>query len=341
MKTIINQTIKTRALGGLTAIMSLCIASVHAGNSPATEHLTSSSKTSHGGGSHGGGSGSGSFYSTASTVSQLIADINYANNVGGAIIINLAPGTTFDLVSGTSSDEYGANLLPIVGGSKAVNLTIIGNGATVQRDATTYQIRFFEVAAGSSLTLEQMTLTCGYSYAYNGGAIYNFGTLTISNCTLSGNTAHYSGYISTLLGGKGGAIYNNHGTVIIEDSILSGNLADGAFAYGGAIYNDSGTVTISNSTLSGNYAYSGLSGDFAQLAQGGAIYNAFNTLTISHSTVTGNLASYGGGIFNAGTTIVANSSSLTGNTIDDVENYGGALSVDGTSTIGAVDNVTP
>ena len=49
----------------------------------------------------------------------------------------------------------------------------------------------------------------------------------ISNCTLSGNISFYSGYIGNLLGGKGGAIYNNGGTVIISDSFLSGNSAYG------------------------------------------------------------------------------------------------------------------
>ena len=56
---------------------------------------------------HGGGSGGGLPYATASTVSQLIADLNYANSVGGAITINLAPGTTFDLKSADNTTDGG------------------------------------------------------------------------------------------------------------------------------------------------------------------------------------------------------------------------------------------
>ena len=85
--------------------------------------------------SRGGGSGGGlPFYATASTVSQFIADINYANNVGGASTINLAPGATFDLTSADNTTD-GGNGLPVIGGPKAVALTIIGNGDTIKRIA--------------------------------------------------------------------------------------------------------------------------------------------------------------------------------------------------------------
>src|SRR5512142_1328004 len=80
--------------------------------------------------SRSGGSGGGAFYAAASTVGQLIADINYANQVGGAITINLAAGTTFDLTSANNTTD-GGNGLPVIGGTKAVALTIIGNGDTI------------------------------------------------------------------------------------------------------------------------------------------------------------------------------------------------------------------
>src|ERR1017187_7711483 len=173
--------------------------------------------------------GGGSFYATVTNVTQLIGDINYANTSGGTFTINLQPNTTFDLLTYNGSAAFGADVLPIIAATNAVNLTILGNGDTIQRDATNalYKVRLLEVAGGSSLTLGQMTLQNGYSDAFNGGAIYNFGTLVISNCTFSGNISYYSGYISSLLGGKGGAIYNHGGTVIISDSFLSGNYATG------------------------------------------------------------------------------------------------------------------
>jgi hypothetical protein len=75
---------------------------------------------------------SGLPYPTAATVSQLIADINYADKTGGAFAINLKPGTTFD-VKTVNNTTNGANGLPVIGGTKAVNLTIVGNGDTIER----------------------------------------------------------------------------------------------------------------------------------------------------------------------------------------------------------------
>src|SRR5277367_2113248 len=78
--------------------------------------------------------GGGSFYATVTNETQLVADINYANTNGGTFTINLQPNTTFDLLTENGYDELGADLLPIIGGPKAVNLTIHGNGDTIQRD---------------------------------------------------------------------------------------------------------------------------------------------------------------------------------------------------------------
>ena len=39
-------------------------------------------------------------------------------------------------------------MLPVIGGANAVNLTILGNGDTIQRDTNAYQRRLIEVAGG-------------------------------------------------------------------------------------------------------------------------------------------------------------------------------------------------
>src|SRR5262249_43092299 len=93
-----------------------------------------------------------------------------------------------------------------------------------------------------------------------GGAILNSGTLTVTNCVISGNYAILTG----------GAIENG-GTLTVNNSILSGNSAG---KYGGGIFNyggSGGTVTVISSTLSGNHA-----------VYGGGIYNAvYGMLTIN------------------------------------------------------------
>jgi hypothetical protein len=255
-------------------------------------------------------------YPTASTDSQLSADISYANTNGGTFTINLQTNTPFT----------GGG---VIGGTKTVSLTIIGNGDTFNGPGYgQYLFRFFQVAAGSSLTLEHMTLQNGCVYATYGGAIYNSGTLTISNCTLSGNTSiDRSDYVSSLRG-VGGAIYNL-GMVSIYNSILSNNLATGANPAGAAIYNQSGMVTVSDTTFTSNSAVTGgdVDPEYPQSGEGGAICTDSGSVTISHSSLTGNYASFrGGGICNGyyspGTVTVENSSTVSGNTVDDVQNSG-------------------
>src|SRR5262245_5321463 len=87
---------------------------------------------------------SGLPYPTAATVDQLIADINYADQTGGAFSVNLQPSTTFALTTGG---------LPVVGGDKPVDLTILGNGDTIDGLGG---YRLFDVALGASLTLDHV-----------------------------------------------------------------------------------------------------------------------------------------------------------------------------------------
>ena len=146
-----------------------------------------------------------------------------------------------------------------------------------------------------------------------GGGIYNGGTLTIKNSTVSGNNA--SDFDNNGRG-AGGGIYNT-GTLAIADSTFSKNLAGGGVVgNGGGIDNVGGTLTITNSTFSGNLA----SGNaYTRMPTTGGSISSCCTLMISNSTFSGNSAggrvfSIGGGIYATGTTtlqnaIVANSSS--------------------------------
>ena len=77
--------------------------------------------------------------------------------------------------------------------------------------------------------------------------MFNRGGLTLTACTVSGNTASLSG-----LGGGGGGVFNR-GTLTQVHSTVTGNTAD----EGGGVFNR-GVLTLANSTLSGNTAsYSG------------------------------------------------------------------------------------
>ena len=69
---------------------------------------------------------------TSVSVRDLIADLNAVNTAGGTHTLILAPGTTFSLTKANNTTD-GANGLPVIGGTKAVNLTIVGNGDTIER----------------------------------------------------------------------------------------------------------------------------------------------------------------------------------------------------------------
>ena len=254
-------------------------------------------------------------------------------------------------------------------GPGAGQLTISGAGSTSttqhgQKTTTTTRSRVFEIAQNVTVTLSGLTISNGNGLASStsvapgdnhGGGILNQGTLTVSSCTVSGNSATYGGGIynaggtvtvstSTLSGNlasEGGGIYNGGGTVAVSGSTLLGNQADDGGAifndatlmvsgctvssnvayYGGGIWN-SGTATVSSSTLSDNAAKPTVQ-SYPFFNEGGGIFN-HGTLVLSGCTVTGNFSEYeGGGIFNDGTVTVKNSSSITGNTIsaDTVTGY--------------------
>jgi hypothetical protein len=93
-------------------------------------------------------------------------------------------------------------------------------------------------------------------------------------------------------GDRGGGIYNEGGTVTLDSSTASGNLA----LNGGGIYNQGGIVTLEGS--------SNVSGNAAIGKGGGGIYNESGTATLNSSTVNENTADFNGG---GSTTTVAQS----------------------------------
>ena len=109
--------------------------------------------------------------------------------------------------------------------------------------------------------------------AADGGAIASRENLTITDSTISGNTADFGGGISN--SGSGTA------------TVMGSTIADNSTGYhGGGIWND-GTTTITDSTISGNSA----------TAFGGGIYNS-GTVTVTSSAIGNSAGNSGGGINN-------------------------------------------
>src|SRR5207244_7195586 len=135
------------------------------------------------------------------------------------------------------------------------------------------------IGGGADVTLDGLTIANG-STLVAGGIFNDHGTLAVQDCTLNHNQgASAGGILNVALGGSA--------TLRITNSTLSNNSATG---YGGGIYNlaisGTATATINNSTLSNNSA-----------GQGGGISNLVSqsgdnaTLIVSNSTFSGNSAS--------------------------------------------------
>jgi hypothetical protein len=268
----------------------------------------------------------------AHAATNTVTDCTGENGPGqiGTVLRSASPGDTITFSCSGSGNIPLTSTLTI-----STNNLIIDGGGTVTLDGQN-QVEVLSVTSGVTLTLNALTVANGNSASYygNGGGIFNSGTLSLSNSTLSGNSATFGGGI------------NNDGTVSISNSTLSGNSAPYG---GGGIYNDnSGTVSLSNSTLSGNSASNGdaggidnyvggtvtisnstLSGNSTSGVGGGIENYTGGTVSISNSTLSGNSAAGYGGIYNSGAVTISNST-LSGNSAPN--GYYGGIFNGGTMT---------
>ncbi|MGA9673560.1 MAG: Ig-like domain repeat protein [Terracidiphilus sp.] len=174
-----------------------------------------------------------------------------------------------------------------------INGPTTGSGATLTNLVTVSgagTVGVFSHTSGVA-AISGLIITDGNNSGGNGGGVFNApgATLTISNCTVSGNTASF-----------GGGLYN-YGTMTVSNCTISGNTAS---TWGGGILTQgSSALTVSNSTISGNSA-----------ADGGGIINLSGATNLTNTTISNNSAtSNGGGIASQATLTLANTI-ISGNT---------------------------
>jgi filamentous hemagglutinin family protein len=186
------------------------------------------------------------------------------------------------------------------------DLTISGNGQTNTIIDGRANSRIFNITAIVPVTIDGVTIRNGNPGGFSsGGGVFSAGAVTLTNSTVSGNTA----------GDQGGGIFSN-GDVTLTNSTVSGNTAAN---FGGGILSF-GAVTVTNSTVSGNTATNSNDGGI-----GGVV-----SVTLINSTVSGNRAgNLGGGIVSDGVVTVTNST-VSGNT---ATNNGGGIFVRNGGTI--------
>ena len=156
------------------------------------------------------------------------------------------------------------------------------------------------------------------SYSNWGGGIQNTGTMTVTDCEISGN--------STNPYGQGGGIANG-GIIDIVDSTISGNYA----AVGGGLSTDwAGTssgdawrATITSSALFNNTSDGDGGGIFTNATGILSPGEGNVTVTLIDTTVLGNVAEEGsgGGIYNCGSVVEIHRSTLN----DNFSDFGGAV----------------
>lgn len=169
--------------------------------------------------------------------------INTANLPGVTAEIQLSPGCIYRLDSqfiNTPAD--GSTILPYI----VRSMTLIGNGATLQRPPAAPPYRILLIQPGVAVTITNVTFENGLEHASgHGGAIrLNNANLTLENVTFKNNVA----------GIHGGAIYAAPGRLTVNGGLFENNQVDQGS--GGAI-TVVGAAAISNASFINNRAASG------------------------------------------------------------------------------------
>ena len=145
------------------------------------------------------------------------------------------------------------------------------------------------LVSGTTVSIDRFKVQNGFHSDQGGGIEHSAGTLTVTNSTVSGNSAGDP----CCIGASGGAgIDNTAGTLNLNNSTVNGNtIVLGVTGYIGSGILNSGDLFINNSTVTGNTNSAG-------------IYNLAGTLTINNATISGNPAN--GLEINAGTVSMSN-----------------------------------
>ena len=210
-------------------------------------------------------------------------------NCGGIATVSLTAEIT--ITANTTFD--GAGLISLDGGS-TTRLFVVNSGATLTLSDITlsdgvagsdcnYSGGAVCVNTGGTLTATRTTFAGNYA-PVAGGAIENQGTANLTDVSIVGNVG----------AANGGGIENDSGTLTLTNATISGNSADGFeqqgfpvgsdFTGGGGLSNNA-VATITNSTITNNFSLYG---------EGGGIRSSATT-TVRYSTIAFNSSGIGGG----------------------------------------------
>ncbi|HXY35854.1 MAG TPA: hypothetical protein VEI07_16590, partial [Planctomycetaceae bacterium] len=208
---------------------------------------------------------------------EAVAEANADAAAGTSDTIGFDPslsGATIVLTQGDLElSGAGGGTITIDASNVSQPVTISGNSASP----------VFQVDSGVQAVFQSINIEDGVATNGNGGGIFNSGTLTVNNATLSGNLAPSGGGIEnqgtlTLIGdnfvanaalNSGGALDNNSGTAVLNNVFFSANSAptgadindnSGVITLEGQSWTNTATITATNSStlnLYGNWTNTG------------------------------------------------------------------------------------
>jgi predicted outer membrane repeat protein len=280
--------------GGLNAAATASLGMV---NSEVSENYTY-------GGDGGGIRSLGNLVLTDTFVVRNIADAGPGDTYGGGIYHQTG---RFSLIGNVSSNraKHGA-AINLDSGTAVIRSSFIAFNRAVAGDGGAIH------NASSSALLDNSTIF-GNTADNNGGGIFNQGTLTVTQTSISINhVSNNGGGIFQLSGrttlvsstvdsnetlgfgvGSGGGVYNAGGMMTLFSSMVDWNVAN----YRGAGLLNFDTLTLDRTLVRNNISYGGDSG--LSTYGGGGIYN-FGNATVVSSTLRDNQtdAQDGGGFYN-------------------------------------------
>lgn len=234
----------------------------------------------------------GRIFQITTTTSQVsIAGVTLTNatsgSLGGGAIANAGTLILTDSVlsnniynggTGGGGAIYNAGTLTLDHITLDTNESLIRDGSNQITGGTSGGAIFNAVNA--TLGASYITISNNLSYS-SGGGIYNQGTATLADTTISANKSDIQ---------HGGGIHNT-GTLTVSRSLLDANQG---FQGGGLWNGANATATLANSTLSNNSNPETYGSIPATEGSGGGIYMSSGTLTLDNLTITNNRANFAG-----------------------------------------------
>ena len=255
-------------------------------------------------------------------------------------IVDASPGDTVNFAPSVTTVNLISDELLI-----DKNLTITGPFAdhvVVRRSTNSTPFRIFEIYSTVTVSISRLTISNGIASGRNsdgvGGGIRSAGVLTLTDSTILGNQAVHE----EALGGIGGGVLNDRGTMTITRCTIANNSALGGVSSsgddfpggsgGGVVNYPGGSLVITNSTISGNSSSIRDSFGLQPFSGGGGGVSNGGSMTITNCTISGNsvdgtgfVTMYGGGIRNYGNLQITSSTIVHNSALGEFGAFGGGI----------------